>query len=114
MDDILCNVPFFKDKNGNCWDADIIIKSIRMAVLYNGIWQSQRFGQYKQVRKNHNLAQVQARDKIKESVIKNNGYSYHIVKDMGKFDKEFVEHQFRLFIHKHNFKYYLENLKLIN
>jgi hypothetical protein len=103
-DNILCNVPFFKDKNGNYWDADIIIKNINVAVLYNGIWH------YKQVRKNHNLAQVQARDKIKESVIKNNGYTYHIVKDMGKFNKQFVDGQFWLFIHKQKFKECLQDI----
>src|SRR5690606_9403565 len=42
----------------NGWDADIIIKNI--AVLWNGLWH------YKIIRKGHNLAQVQNRDKIKE------------------------------------------------
>ena len=97
-DNILCNVPFFKDKNGNLWDADIIITNIKMSVLYNGIWH------YQQVRKNHNLNQVQTRDTIKKSIILENGYNYHIVKDMGKFNPKFVQDQFNFFIHTLNFR----------
>lgn len=35
--DILCNQTIFKDKNENYWDADIVINSIKTAILYNGI-----------------------------------------------------------------------------
>lgn len=97
-DDVLTNERYFKDKNGNLWDADIIIKSIKTAVLYNGVWH------YQQVRKNHNLNQVQARDKLKQNIINDNGFEYYIVKDMGRFDELFINEQFNLFIHKLKFK----------
>lgn len=37
-DDILMNESLFEDKNGNFWDCDIYIKSLKIAILYNGIW----------------------------------------------------------------------------
>lgn len=103
-EDVICNIPFFIDKNNNLWDADIIIKSIKTAVGYNGIWH------YKKVRRNHNLSQVQTRDIIKQSVIKANGYDYYIIKDMGKYKQEFVEEQFWLFLHKIIFRKVLAEL----
>lgn len=105
-ENIKCNEPYFRYKNGNFWDADIIITSIKTAVLYNGIWH------YQQVRKNHNLKQVQARDTLKQSIITDNGFKYYIVKDMGKFDNDFVKTQFNLFLHKLSFKSCLENLRM--
>lgn len=102
--DVLCNELFFKDKNGNFWDSDVIIPSLRIAILYNGIWH------YKQVRKDHNLKQVQARDRIKEKVIINNGYTYYIVKDMGGFNEKFISREFFLFLHKLSFKICLDEI----
>ena len=61
-------------------------------LLSNGIWY------YKKIRKNYDLEKVQARDRHKEKVILNNGYQYHIVKDMGGYDKKFVEEQFQIFL----------------
>ena len=46
------------------WDADIIIHSEKIAILWNGIWH------YKQISKTQSLQQVQARDKIKLDIIK--------------------------------------------
>jgi hypothetical protein len=92
--DILCNEMYFKDKNNNFWDTDIIIKSIKTAVLYNGIWH------YKQVRKSQKLNQIQARDKIKQNIITENGYNYYIVKDLGSFNEDFIKEQFNLFINQ--------------
>lgn len=106
-ENVKCNEPYFKDKNGNFWDADIIITSIKTAVLYNGIWH------YQQVRKNHNLKQVQARDTLKQSIIIDNGFKYYIVKDMGKFDNDFVKTQFNLFLHKLSFKSCLTKISKI-
>ena len=103
-DDVLTNERYFKDKNGNLWDADIIIQSIKTAVLYNGVWH------YQQVRKSHNLNQVQARDKLKQNIINDNGFEYYIVKDMGRFDEAFINEQFNLFIHKLKFKNCLKNI----
>lgn len=104
-DDILCNERIFKDKNGNIWDVDCFIKSLKIACLWNGIWH------YKKVNKNHNLEQVQRRDKWKREIIVNNGSTFYIIKDMGKADENFVQQQFNLFIHKQKFK---ESIKEIS
>jgi hypothetical protein len=50
------------------------------------------------------LEQVQTRDKIKMKLILEHGSTYYIVKDLGKFNKEFVINEFNLFIYKLNFK----------
>ena len=59
----------------NGWDADIIIPSLKLAILWNGIWH------YEKVHKNHHLLQVQNRDLLKIKEINNFGYTYIIVKD---------------------------------
>jgi len=105
-DDVLCNELFFKDKNDRLWDADIIIKSIKTAVLYNGIWH------YKQVNKKHNIEAVQSRDRIKQKIILDNNYNYFIVKDMGSFNQTFVKNQFYLFLHKLKYKNILNKIGL--
>ena len=104
-DNILCNELIFKDNNNNYWDAEIFIKSIGMAILYDGIWH------YKQVKEKHNLKQVQSRDKIKRQVILNNGYTYYTIKDLGKYNESFIIYEFNLFIHKLNYKNTLNQLK---
>lgn len=91
-ENVTTNNPFFKDKKGNGWDADIIIHSRKTAILYNGIWH------YKKITKTHSLEQMQARDAIKTVVIENNGYVPYVVKDLGKFNKKFVEETFQLFL----------------
>lgn len=80
------NKPIF-----NGWDADIIIHDIKTAVLWNGKWH------YEKITKKHSLSQVQSRDKIKLDQIKLYGYTPYIIKDMGKYDKIFVEQQFEIF-----------------
>jgi hypothetical protein len=107
-DDIICNVPYFRDKNNNFWDADIIIKSERVAVCYNGIWH------YKQVRKNHKLEQVQARDRLKQKIILDNGYTYYIVRDLGKFDKVFVKTEFDKFMHSFRWRAVMQDIIVKN
>lgn len=97
-DDILCNERIFKDKNNNYWDADVIIKSLKLACLWDGNWHR------KKCNKKHNLEHVQLRDKWKREIIINNGYTYYTINDFGGYNKEFVEEQFDLFIHKLNFK----------
>ncbi len=89
---VLSNPQIFVDKNGNKWDADIVITKCKLAICYNGIWH------YEQIGKKHNLKQVQSRDLIKKSIIYDNGYIQYIVKDMGKFDELFVYQQFHQFI----------------
>lgn len=44
------------------------------------------------------LKQIQNRDKIKVSEIKLAGYTPYIIKDLGKYNKKFVEEQFNLFL----------------
>ena len=73
-------------------DADIIIHDIKYAVLWNGAWH------YKKITQKHSVAQVQNRDKIKISEIIKFGYTPYTIKDMGKYNTEFVEEQFKEFI----------------
>lgn len=64
----------------NGWDADIIIPSMKIAILWNGIWHYEDIcGQ---------LKQVQNRDKIKYFEIVKAGYMPYIVVDLGKFSKK--------------------------
>jgi hypothetical protein len=84
---ILTNELYFNSKTGK-WDADIIIPEIKTAILWNGSWH------YKKIVKKQSLKQIQTRDKIKYKVIKSNGYEIYVLKDMGKFDKKFVESEF--------------------
>ena len=64
------------------------IEDYKIAILWNGPWH------YKKITKKHSVEQVQNRDKIKISEIKNKGYIPYIIKDVGKYDKYFVETQF--------------------
>jgi hypothetical protein len=43
------------------------------------------------------LSQVQARDRIKMAIIYNYGYTPYVIKDMGKYNKAFVEQEFEIF-----------------
>ena len=76
----------------NGWDADIIIKDLKIAVLWNGRWH------YEKITKKHSIKQVQNRDKIKLNEIKKCGYNSYIIKDMGKYNPKFVEKEFKKFI----------------
>ena len=76
----------------NGWDADIIIEDIKFAILWNGKWH------YEKICKQHSVKQVQNRDKLKIDNIYSCGYIPYIIKDMGKFNKEFVENQFNIFL----------------
>jgi hypothetical protein len=84
---ITTNEPFFDG-----WDADVIIHSEKIAVLWNGIWH------YKQISKSQSLLQVQTRDKIKFDAIEKAGYIPYIIKDMGKYNRNFVEQEFEIFM----------------
>lgn len=81
------NKPIF-----NGWDADVIIHDIKYAILWNGKWH------YEQITKSHSVEQVQNRDKIKIEEIKKCGYIPYIIKDMGKYNFEFVKEKFKEFI----------------
>lgn len=99
----LCKKKFksvkFNESVFNGWDADVIFEDLKIAVLWNGKWH------YKKITKNHSLKQVQNRDKIKKKEILKSGYKYYVIKDMGKFNKEFVKSKFTKFL------IYVSNLK---
>lgn len=99
-DNILCNERIFEDKNGNKWDCDIYIKSLKLAILYDGNYHRI------QINKNFKLIQVQTRDKLKRKIILDNGSNYYTVNDFGGYKSKFVIEQFNLFIHKQTFKMY--------
>jgi hypothetical protein len=84
--EITTNEPYFDG-----WDADIIIHSDKTAILWNGIWH------YKQIMKSQSLKQVQTRDKIKTAIIEKYGYIPYVIKDMGKYNKAFVEQEYEIF-----------------
>ena len=81
------NEPIF-----NGWDADVIIEDIKVAVLWNGKWH------YQKIKENHSVEQVQNRDRIKIQEIQKCGYKPYVIKDMGKFNRQFVESEFEKFI----------------
>lgn len=83
QENIKVNEPMFDG-----WDADIIIESKKVAVLWNGKWH------YEKITVKHSVAQVQNRDKIKISKIEAYNYMPYVIKDMGSFDKDFVEREF--------------------
>lgn len=86
FDNVLLNNPMF-----NGWDADIILEDEKIAILWNGKWH------YQKITKKHSVEQVQNREKIKIKEIKIKGYTPYIIKDMGKYNKDFVENQFEIF-----------------
>ena len=86
-DDVVCNEAMFDG-----WDADVIIRSRKMAVLWNGPWH------YQQIMKTQSLKQVQARDAIKWGMIEKHGYTPFVIKDMGKHNPKFVKQEFECFL----------------
>lgn len=77
----------------NGWDADVIIEDFKIAVLWNGPWH------HRKCNKKHSVKQVKNRDKIKIDQIKKCGYIPYIIDDIkGKFNKQFVENEFRKFV----------------
>lgn len=92
---VLTNEPIFDG-----WDCDVIIQELKISISYDGIWHS------KQVRKDHNLKQVQSRDKIKDKIIREKYcYDHYIITDTGKKNKSFVINEFNKFIEYVNEKY---------
>ena len=92
-DDSIHNEPMF-----NGWDADVIIPSLKIAIMWNGKWH------YEKITEKHSVKQVQNRDKIKQKEIEQMGYYCYIIKDMGSFNIKFVEEKFE------EFKLYIHNL----
>lgn len=101
MDDILCNEHIFKDKNNNFWDCDIYIKSLKLAILWDGwYWHYSPYTSNKQ----------KARDILKRKIILDNNSTYYTIIDKGRYNENFVKDQFYLFLHKQNFKTTLDRL----
>lgn len=100
-DNVLCNEPIFKDKNSNFWDCDIYLKHLKLAVLIDGF-----FWHYSE----HASKKQKARDKIKRKVILNNNCKYYTIIDYGKYNKNFVQEQFDLFIHKLKYKPVIDDI----
>jgi hypothetical protein len=59
--------------------------------MWNGVWH------YKKITEKHSVEQVQNRDRIKIKEIKKCGYEPYIIKDMGKYNPQFVEEEFEKF-----------------
>ena len=71
------------------WDADVIIPSLKIAILWNGKWH------YENIM--GDLKQIQNRDKIKYGKIVAFGYMPYIITDLGKFSKVKCEIEFKRF-----------------
>ena len=84
--DAINNEPMF-----NGWDAVIIIPSLKIAVLWNGVWHR------KKITRKHSILQVQNRDAIKIREIQKCGYDPIIIDDDGGFDETFVKDEFSKF-----------------
>lgn len=76
----------------NGWDADVIIHDLKIAILWNGRWH------YEKITNTHSLLQVQNRDIIKNKEIRKYGYTPYIIKDMGRYNKNFVVQEFNNFL----------------
>lgn len=76
------------------WDADILVWEHKIAVLWNGPWH------YKKLRRKHSVEQVQARDRVKLSVIKRLGWTSYVIKDEHgkKNDVKLVDNEFEKFL----------------
>jgi hypothetical protein len=83
FENVLANKPVF-----NGWDADIIIEDCKIAVLWNGVWH------YKKISEKHSVLQVQNRDNLKIKEIIFCGYEPYVIKDLGKYNPEFVMNEF--------------------
>lgn len=84
--EVLTNEPMF-----NGWDADVILPEQKIAILWNGKWH------YEQIKKGSSLSQIQNRDKIKLEEIAKMGYTPYVIKDMGKYNPEFVKSEYEKF-----------------
>lgn len=58
------------------WDADIIIPSKKVAILWNGPWHYREMNM-----NNHSLKQVQTRDRIKMNLFRNLGWRVIVFRD---------------------------------
>ncbi len=73
------------------WDADVVIPSIKVAIMWNGPWH------HRKLFEGHHLEQVQNRDRIKIDRIRAHGYIPYVIVDDAGFDAEFVREQYSKF-----------------
>lgn len=103
----LCKSTFDNVSNNEAifdgWDADVILKDQKIAILWNGIWH------YRYVRGKQSLKQIQNRDRIKISKIKEAGYYPFIIKDPASENSVFVEDKFKEFLQMFEDKNYLNS-----
>lgn len=92
----LCESKFENVKHNellfNGWDADVVLEDYKLAILWNGPWH------YKEISKKISLSQIQNRDNIKIKEIQDCGYTPYIIKDMGKYNPDFVKQQFEILL----------------
>lgn len=79
----------------NGWDADVIIKDLKIAVLWNGIWHYSTVN-FKD--KPTSLLQIQTRDKLKMKQIIAAGWTPYIIKDLKNANEKKVQNEFELFL----------------
>lgn len=70
------------------WDADVILQSEKVAVLWNGKWH------FEKLAANHSVKQVQNRDRLKIKAIRDCGFKEYVIEDLGSFDPIFVQEKF--------------------
>lgn len=79
----------------NGWDADVLIKDLKIAILWNGIWH------YSVVNfkdKPTSLRQIQSRDRLKIKQIIAIDWVPYIIKDLSRAKNEKVQKEFDLFL----------------
>ncbi len=74
------------------WDADVIIHSIKYAVLWNGIHH------YRPVLGKQALLRSRNCHKQRLQAIYEAGYTSYVIRDMGNYNPKFVEERFDEFI----------------
>ncbi|MBS0285955.1 MAG: hypothetical protein JSR17_01450 [Proteobacteria bacterium] len=87
FENVLTNEKMFEG-----WDADVILPLFKIAINWNGIFH------YKPIRKGMNIEKVKNRDSQKNEAIIRSGYTPYNIKDMGSYNKKFVESEFKKFL----------------
>lgn len=104
FENVTTNDPIFEK-----WDADVCLHNHKIAVHWNGPWH------YKKLRAKHSVAQVQSRDRLKQSAINRCGWTSYIIEDKnGKHSEKFVDEQFHKFLQWLIIKMLIEKYKLEN
>ena len=73
------------------WDADVVIPSKKVAVMWNGQWH------YYPIVGDEYLKKVKKRDNIKLNSFMKSGYNVYVIEDHGKHNPDFVKEKFEKF-----------------